>query len=311
MNNPWKRYGTARNDWPGLSIISRAEGIRFHYVHIVTFGEFRPRPISARGYMTKRLKILALIPARGGSKGIPGKNIFKLNGHPLIAYSIAVAKLSKYINRIIVTTDDKIIAGISREYGAEAPFLRPRRISGDNSLDIEFFLHALDWLKRIEGYIPNLIVHLRPTTPLRDVRVVDRAILEIIKDIKATSLRSAEILDCESPYKLFKKKGPYYEFFGKEDFKTGEEYYNYPRQRFPSTYRPNGYVDIVRPKVLFETGLLHGKYIRAFITDKVADIDSLKDFEIAQRLLCEPQFRYLRDMLKRIKRRGIYGDCQI
>ncbi|MDD5137187.1 MAG: acylneuraminate cytidylyltransferase family protein [Candidatus Omnitrophica bacterium] len=203
----------------------------------------------------KELKILALIPARGGSKSIPGKNIVDLGGYPLIAYTIAAARLSKRINRIVVTTDDEKIAGISRRSGAETPFLRPKSISGDKSLDIEFFDHAIKWLAAKENYSADLIVHLRPTTPLRDPAVIDKAIEEIIKDRKASSLRSAEIIERESPYKLFRKDGNYYDFFGREDFKSGEEYYNYPRQRFPATYQPNGYVDIILPEVLLKSGL--------------------------------------------------------
>ncbi len=248
------------------------------------------------------MKILALIPARGGSKGIPRKNIVDVGGHPLIAYSIAAAKKSRYINRIIVTTDDKKIANISKKYGAEVPFLRPKNISQDNSLDIEFFQHALLWLKKHENYCPDLIVHLRPTTPLRSCRVIDKAISEIIKDKKATSLRSAELLDRESPYKLFKKSNSYWDFFGKEDFGKNEEYYNYPRQKFPVTYHPNGYVDIIRPKALLKTGLLHGKFIKALITDKVADIDNLSDIKIVKKLLHANIYKPLMDELKKYKR---------
>lgn len=249
----------------------------------------------------RKLKILALIPARGGSKGIPKKNIIGLNGYPLIAYSIAAAKLSKFINRIIVTTDDELIADISRRFGAETPFLRPKRISRDNSLDIEFFRHALMWLKIHENYAPDLVVHLRPSTPLREAEVIDKAILEISRDKRATALRSGESFKKESPYKIFRKIGAYCSFYGKEDFADNEEYYNYPRQSLPSVYRPNGYVDILLPKVLRETGLLHGKHIRAFITEEVADIDNKEDIIIAKKLSSDRKFKPLLDKLREIK----------
>ena len=250
----------------------------------------------------KKPNILALIPARGGSKGIPRKNIIDIAGYPVIAYSIAVAKLSKYINRVIVTTDDAEIADVSRRFGAEAPFLRPKEISGDKSLDIEFFHHALEWLKKNEEYSPDLIVHLRPTTPFRDFRVVDEAITDMIKDKKATSLRSSEIFDRESPYKMFKAEGAYYDFFGKEDFKKDEEYYNYPRQAFPVTYQPNGYVDIVKPSVLLKTGMLHGKRIRIFVTEKSVELDNLMDVESARKVSSEAKYKELMDFLKKMKR---------
>ena len=249
----------------------------------------------------RKLKILALIPARGGSKGIPKKNIVDLNGFPLIAYSIAAARLSTYINKIIVTTDDLSIARISNKFGAEIPFLRPKKISQDNSLDIEFFRHALKWLKIHEDYIPDLVVHLRPSTPLREVRVIDKAILEMLKDKKATSLRSGESFKKESPYKLFRKKGAYCGFYGKDDFTFNAEYYNYPRQSLPLVYRPNGYIDIILPKVLWETGLLHGKYIRAFITEKAADIDNEDDLATARNLSSCRRFKPLMDKLLEIK----------
>ena len=248
----------------------------------------------------KKLKILALIPARGGSKGIQKKNIADLGGYPLIAYSIAAARLSKHINRIIVTTDDRDIACIAKKFGAETPFLRPKKISGDRSLDIDFIRHTLDWLQRHEKYIPDLIVHLRPSTPLREIKVVDRAILEILKDGNATALRSAEIFNKELPYKLFKKNGAYCSFFGKEDFAKNDEYYNYPRQRFPLIYRPNGHVDIILTRVLLNTGLLHGKYIYAYITEKVVDIDNKEDLAAAQNIYNDEKYKSLLDILKEV-----------
>lgn len=249
----------------------------------------------------RKLKILALIPARSGSKGIPKKNIISLNGYPLVAYSIAVARLSKYINRIIVTTDDKLIANVSRKFGAETPFLRPKKISKDNSLDIEFFRHALEWLKAYENYIPDLVVHLRPSTPLREPKIIDKAILEILKDKKATALRSGERFKKESPYKIFRKKGAYCSFYGKGDFPDNNEYYNYPRQRLPFVYRPNGYVDILVPEVLRKTKLLHGKRIRAFITEEVADIDNKEDLMTARKLSFKKEFKPLLDKLRETK----------
>ena len=201
----------------------------------------------------KNKKIIALIPARGGSKSIPKKNIIDLGGYPLIAYSIAAAKLSKFISRVIVSTDSEEIVKISKSYGAEVPFMRPKKISGDRALDIEFFMHALEWLEKNEGYVPDLIVHLRPITPARESNLIDKAILKMIKDKKATALRSAHSA-CYNGYKTFRKEKEYIHFFGKEDFKGNEEYYNYPRQSLPATYNPNGYVDIVLPKTLKKTG---------------------------------------------------------
>ncbi len=113
------------------------------------------------------MKILAIIPARGGSKGLKNKNILPLLGHPLIAYSIKASLDSKRINRVIVSTDSKEIAVVAKQYGAEVPFMRPAEIAQDMSTDMEMFLHALGWLKKNEDYVPDIIVHLRPTSPVR------------------------------------------------------------------------------------------------------------------------------------------------
>jgi len=240
----------------------------------------------------KDKKILALIPARGGSKGIPKKNIIDLGGHPLIAYSIAAAKLSKYINRVIVTTDSEEIAEVSKKYGAETPFLRPKEYAQDHSPDRDFFEHALTWLEKNEKYVPDLIVHLRPVTPLRNHEIIDEAILEVMKDKNATSLRSAQLLDI-TPYKLFKLNGSYYDFFGESEYSGIGDYHNLPRQQFPQTHKPNGYVDIIIPEKYKETGLLHGKKIRAFVTKEVADIDNLMDLDFAKKLLEEKEYEPL------------------
>lgn len=245
------------------------------------------------------MNILALIPARGGSKGIPKKNIISFGNYPLLTYSIAVAKQSKFINRIIVTTDDYEILKIAKKYGAEAPFLRPSEIAKDSSLDIKFFIHTLEWLEKNEGYIPDLIIHLRPTTPLRDYKLIDDAIMKIIKDEKATSLRSAHIFD-DVGHKLFRIKNNYCSFFGQEDF-NNEEYHGFPRQILPPTYKPNGYVDIIIPQKLKETGLLHGKNIYPFITEKTIDIDNFENITQARRMLKNPKWSELIKKVKELK----------
>ncbi len=252
----------------------------------------------------KDKNIIALIPARGGSKSIPKKNIMDLMGHPLIAYSIATARLSKFISRIIISTDSQEIAEISKFYGAEVPFMRPKKYATDEARDIGLVKHAIKWLKRKEGFCPAYLVFLRPTTPLRDIKVVDRAILEIIKDKKATSLRSGHKFE-SSAYKLFKKSSGYAEFFGKEDFKPDTEYQDLPRQKLPATYKTNGYVDVLLSKFIEKTGKLHGQRIRAFITDETADIDTLKDVSFAREILKNKEYQSLIILLNEIKQK--YG----
>jgi len=138
--------------------------------------------------MTER--VLALIPARGGSKGIPGKNIMTIGGKPLIAHTILQAQASQRINRVIVSTDDEQIAAVSREWGAELPFIRPAEFAQDLSPDIDVFRHALNWLREHEGYVPDLVVHLRPTGPVRRIVLIDQAIGELAAHPEADALRS-------------------------------------------------------------------------------------------------------------------------
>lgn len=228
------------------------------------------------------MKIVCVIPARGGSKGVPKKNIRNLGGYPLIAYSIAACILSTKIDRIIVSTDSMEIAEIAKSFGAEVPFIRPAEIAKDNSTDIEFMEHAINWFHKNEGLIPEYFVHIRPTTPLREPELIDDAIVKIIENTEATSLRSVHEIR-ESPYKLFGVKN---------DFLTGlypddprPEYYNLPRQNFPPVYQPNGYVDIVKSETILKLNSLHGPKILSFLTPNVGEIDTPDDFDYIEYML--------------------------
>ncbi len=222
-------------------------------------------------------RIIAIIPARAGSKGIPGKNIAKVLGHPLMAYSIAAGRETAGIDRVIVSTDSDDFAQIARSYGAEVPFLRPSDISQDYSPDRDFLVHALDWLKKNENYIPDLIVHLRPTTPIRDPQDILKAIKIMRDDSQATSLRSAHQSPA-CPYKWFALAN------GEKFYKTIAneitlEETNKPRQAFPPVYVPNGYVDILRPEVILQSKDIHGPRIHSFITEFCHDLDDPDDLK--------------------------------
>lgn len=123
--------------------------------------------------MVNRLEVLALIPARGGSKGIPRKNLRDFAGAPLIAYSIAAALQAELVTRVIVSTDDSEIAEVARAWGAETPFVRPAQFAQDDSTDLPVFEHALQWLRENEGYQPEIVIQLRPTSPIRPVGLLD------------------------------------------------------------------------------------------------------------------------------------------
>ena len=149
--------------------------------------------------------VVALIPARAGSKGLPNKNVCELGGHPLLTWTIAACRKTANINRVIVSTDSPDYAALSIAEGAEAPFLRPAEISGDQSTDYEFIVHALDWLAG-RGEEPDYVVHMRPTTPLRDPRLVEAAVQAFIKAPHATAMRSVHEMS-ESAYKMFGAPG--------------------------------------------------------------------------------------------------------
>ena len=220
-------------------------------------------------------KVYALIPARSGSKGVPNKNIMELAGYPLIAYSILAAKKCLGIDRVIVSTDSEEYAEIAFEYGAEVPFIRPVEISGDNATDIQFFQHAVDWLRREEGFAPSYFAHLRPTSPIRRPEIISQAIEEF-KSNKFSALRSVHKMS-NTAYKTFEIENEKLKKLCDGEFDI--ENTTMPRQVFPNTYCPNGYIDIVRTSMI-DKGVLHGNCVKAFITKPSYDIDEIDDFAL-------------------------------
>jgi len=240
------------------------------------------------------IKVCSIIPARGGSKGVPGKNIKPLGGHPLIAYSIIASKLSKKIQRVIISTDSQEIADIARRYGAEAPFLRPSEFASDGSPDIDFVLHAIGWFETNEGKVPEYLVHLRPTTPMRDPLVIDDAISKLVADPEATSLRSAHEAP-ESPYKWFIRNERGY-FTGVIPGYSNDRL-NESRQSFPKVYVPDGYVDVLRTSFVKSAKKLHGDRMIGFVSAFCTEVDTKEDFERLEYELTKkenPLFDYLK-----------------
>lgn len=240
------------------------------------------------------MKIYSIIPARGGSKGVPKKNIRLLEGYPLLAFSVIASKLSSKIERTIVSTDSQEIADIALFYGAEVPFLRPAEIAKDNSTDLELFQHAINWFRENEGIVPDFLVYLRPTTPLRTASEIGRAISFMQAAPDATSLRSAHELS-EPPQKMLRinEKG-FFEGFFPDDPRP--EYYNLSRQLFPKAYHPNGYIDIIKTSIVQEANFLYGHYTLAFVTPFTVEVDNLEDFEYLEYQLSKnsnPIYEYL------------------
>jgi CMP-N,N'-diacetyllegionaminic acid synthase len=220
-------------------------------------------------------KVVALIPARAGSKGIPNKNVRLLGGHPLLAWSIAACCKSVTIDCVIVSTDSSDYAELAKELGAKVPFLRPQKISGDNSPDYEFIIHALDWFAS-NGGEPDFLVHIRPTTPIRDPRFIDDAVRDFIDAPYATALRSVQIMS-ESAYKTFEIT-PDGNLKSVASDGTALDGANDARQQFPDTYHANGYVDVLSSSFIRKTGLIHGDKVKPFVTPSVVEIDTEEDF---------------------------------
>lgn len=219
--------------------------------------------------------ILALIPARGGSKGIPRKNILPVAGRPLIAYAIDTARQSRHVTRVIVSTDDEEIAAVSREAGAEVPFLRPAAFAHDTATDLDVFRHALDWLKTNEGYACDLVVHLRTTAPVRRVALVDEAIARMLARPEADALRSVS-RPHQSPFKMWRPSGEWIEPL--VPVPGLPESHSQPRQVLPEVFWQNGYVDVIRPRVILEEGLIAGHRVLPFVVDDpVPEVDYLDD----------------------------------
>jgi len=221
----------------------------------------------------------ALIPARGGSKGIPGKNIRPLLGHPIIAYSIIAARLCSGIDRVIVTTDSQEITDIALAYGAEVPFQRPLEFATDQSPAIDFITHTLEALALKERSQPEFLTLLLPTTPLRTPNVIDAAINAFCDNTDATGMRSAHEL-AEPPQKMMRIENGYLDGFFPDDPRP--EYYNLPRQTFPPAYHPNGYIEMMRTASIIETGTMYGPKVMPFVTDPAVELDVLQDFEFLE-----------------------------
>jgi N-acylneuraminate cytidylyltransferase len=228
--------------------------------------------------------VLALIPARGGSKSIPRKNIRNFAGHPLIAYSIAAGLAAETVTRVVVSTDDEEIAAISRQYGAEAPFLRPAEFSRDDTPDLPVFQHALQWLEDQEGYRPQMIVQLRPTSPLRRTRHIDQAVRRLIERPDADAVRTV-CVPFQNPFKMWRIAA---DGFMVPLVETGlPEAYNLPRQALPEVYWQTGYVDAAWVGTLRQKNSMTGDRILPLMigAEEWIDIDSPDDWRRAERLL--------------------------
>ena len=232
--------------------------------------------------MDLKQNYIAIIPARSGSQGVLHKNIKLLGGYPLIAYSILVAKMIPEINEVIVTTDSKDYADLANRYGAKTPFLRPRSISTDTSTDLDFFKHTIHWFQNNADIIPEKIIHLRPTTPLRDPKLIRKAIKVFNEKKSLTALRSSHLAP-ESPFKWFIKDKDGLLISLKEGMSADKA--NDPRQNFPNVFIPDGYVDIIKTETIINNNSLHGAKVKLFETPRTYEVDTEDDFKFIEYLI--------------------------
>ncbi|MCJ7511498.1 MAG: acylneuraminate cytidylyltransferase [Anaerolineales bacterium] len=235
--------------------------------------------------MVARPHVLAIVPARGGSKSIPRKNIRPFCGQPLIAYSIAAGLQAETVERVLVSTDDHEIAEIARQLGAEVPVLRPAALATDETTDLPVFRHALLWLEQEQSYRPDLVVQLRPTSPVRPRSLVDQAVRLLADHPEADSVRGV-VPSGQNPHKMWQvspdgRLRPLLEVQGVP------EAYNAPRQALPPTFWQTGHIDVFRRSTVMDKGSMSGDAILPVLIDPAysVDIDTSRDWERAEWLL--------------------------
>lgn len=232
--------------------------------------------------------VLGVITARGGSKSIPKKSIAPCAGKPLLWYTIRAAQKSSLLTRLIISTDDLEMADVARTQDVEVPFLRPKELAMDDTPDLPVFQHALQWFSERENYVADLIVHLRPTSPLKAARDIDRAIQAAMDHPDADSVRAV----CPSPYSPFKmytvgEDGYLQSFLTKEFpdvFEKHQEPHNIPNQLLPQFWFPFAHIDVIRPKVITAQNSMSGQRIVPIFFDswRNVDIDAPRDLTYAE-----------------------------
>lgn len=230
------------------------------------------------------MNCLAIVPARGGSKGIPRKNLVDINGKPMVAYSIEHALAAVTIDRVVVSTDDEEIAEVAVRYGAEVPTLRPSVLAEDHVLDHPVFEHMLNYLSAKEEYRPDIVVHLRPTAPYRKPQWIDDAVSQLVAQPNADSIRSVSE-PAQHPYRVFSIE----ESFLVPIVKDVEEPFLLRRQNLPKMYFYNCVLDVTRPSTILEGGSMTGSKMMPYIMDanEVIDVDTPRDLDFARFLMKE------------------------
>jgi CMP-N-acetylneuraminic acid synthetase len=230
------------------------------------------------------IKYLGVIPARGGSKTIPRKNIKLLNGKPLIAYTIEAALQSKLLSELIVSTDDEEIKEVAISYGAMVPFLRPKHLAGDTSTDLDVLKNVIGWYGKVRDLEIDKIVYLRPTTPFKTGELIDKCIDKFEVSNFSGFRTVTRVNGVHHPYWMYESDDGHLQSFIKEiDI---ADYYQ--RQLLPVCYRLNGVVDIMTSASI-QNNLLYGENIGFEEVDEEqsVDIDTEQDFRYCEFLIRE------------------------
>lgn len=232
------------------------------------------------------MKTVALIPARGGSKRLPGKNIKDLGGKPLLAYTIEAALNAESVDRIILSTDDESIAKVALEWGADVPFIRPEHLAQDKTPDRPVLQHALDWLKQNDQQEFDFLVLLRPTSPFKTAKLIDQCVSKLAASDSYSSIRTVTPAEgVFHPYWMFHSEGDCLSPF--IDGISLEKYYQ--SQLLPKCLRLNGLVDVLRTDRILGQGNHWGECIGSVVTEEIdsVDIDNLLDFQFCEFLLSQ------------------------
>lgn len=236
--------------------------------------------------MVKKPEVLAIIPARGGSKGIPKKNIRDFAGFPLISYAITAGLRSDYVTRVVVSTDDEEIAEVAEKWGANVPFMRPKELAEDHTTDFPVLTHCLDWLEKYEKYIPDIVVWLRPTSPIRPKWCVDSAVRMLLQHPEGDSVRGV-VEAGQNPFKMWKIDDSSGQMQPLLDIPGVEEPYNAPRQMLPPVYWQTGHIDAIWLKTIKEKNSMTGEKLFPLVIPSkfTVDIDIPDDWPEAEKTL--------------------------
>lgn len=227
-------------------------------------------------------EVLAIVPARGGSRSLPHKNRRALAGHPLLAWAIAAGQQAACAPRVLVSTDDPELRALALAYGAEAPFLRPADLARDETRDHPVVLHALEWLRREQGYQPEYVVHLRPTSPLRPQGLVDAGLAHLRSEPTADAVR-AVTPSSQNPYKTWRQDERWLRPVAASDLPDVHEPCNAPRQALPATFWQTGQLDVVRTTTVRAGSLTGARLLPLLVAARHAvDIDTLEQWRAAE-----------------------------